>query len=120
MRVSFALVLAGDDQDAIIVESFTLQVAVDESNLRLAKREIDGLLAQASPDAGTTTETEVAGFPALTASDVPVPGVEGGESDITIIFDGDQEYFINCQSTPDHRDEVADACEQALETLSFE
>jgi hypothetical protein len=109
-----------DDHDLITVERYTLQVAVDEAKLGLAKREIDGLLAQINPDAGKTTATEIAGLPALAAGDIPVSSIDGATSDISIIFDGNQEYVINCQSTPDHSDEVAEACDQALETLSFE
>jgi hypothetical protein len=110
-----------DEHDLITVERYTLQIAVDEQNLRLAKHEIDALFAKLD-DSGdvVTTQTEIAGFPALTATEIPVSSIEGAASDITIIFDGDQEYVINCQSTPDHRDEVDEACDQALETLSFE
>ena len=93
---------------------------MSERNLDLAKREIDALFEELGPDAPKTTKTEIAGFPALTASDVPVSTIEGAISDVSILFDGDQEYVINCQASPDHRDEVEAACEMALETLSFE
>jgi hypothetical protein len=109
-----------EEHDLITVERFVLRVEISERNLDLAKREIDGLFEQLGPDAPSTTKTEIAGFPALTASGVPVSSVEGASSDVSILFDGDQEYVINCQSTPDHRDEVTEACEMALETLSFE
>ena len=33
------------------------------------------------------------------------------------VFDGDKEYFINCQSVPDGREELDEACERAIETL---
>src|SRR5687768_66496 len=57
-----------DDENGILVQSFTLQRAVDESNLNEAKAEIDGLLNQVEP--GTTTVAgEVAGFPALTVDE---------------------------------------------------
>ena len=109
-----------DDHDLITVERYTLKIAVSERNLGLAKREIDALFTQVD-DSGSaaTAETEIAGLPALTASDIPVLSIEGAVSDISIIFDGDQEYVINCQSTSEHRDEVAEACDQALETLAF-
>ena len=109
-----------DEQDAIILEHFIVQIEVNEQNLRLAKREIDSLLQQLGPGAPPTTETEVAGLPALTATEVPVSDIEGGLSDLTILFDGDDEYVINCQSTEEHRDEVDEACEMALDTLEFE
>jgi hypothetical protein len=106
-----------DDDNVILAQLFTLTITIDESNLQVARREIGGLLAQinASPD---LRESKVAGLPALTAEDVAVPSVDEGTSDLTFIFDGDQEYLINCQSTPDHRSEVGEACDLAL--TSFE
>ena len=47
-----------------------------------------------------------------------MPSIEDGESRFTVLFDGDQEYLINCQSTPEHRDEVDEACDEALATLA--
>lgn len=108
-----------EENDLIAVQSFTLQAEVDQSNLDLAKREVDGLVRQLDPDA-STQPTEVAGLPALSAENVIVPGLEGGESRLTIIFDGDTEYVFNCQSTPERRAEVDEACDLALETLEFE
>ena len=34
------------------------------------------------------------------------------------VFDGDKEYFINCQSVPDGREELDEACDRAIETLA--
>ena len=108
-----------NDDNAIILQRFTLRIAVDESNLRLAQREIDGLMAQVDPDA-SSEPTEVAGLPALLIEKVDVPSIQGGESRLTILFDGDQEYVVNCQSTPEDRAEIEAACETALETLTLE
>lgn len=108
-----------EENDLIAIQSFTLRVEVDQSNLDQAKREIDGLVRQLDPDV-STEPTDVAGLPALTADRVVVPGIEDGESRLTIIFDGDQEYVFNCQSTSAHRAEVAEACDMALDTLEFE
>jgi hypothetical protein len=35
------------------------------------------------------------------------------------MFDGDQEYQLNCQSTPGERDAVDAACDQAIATLKL-
>lgn len=43
---------------------------------------------------------------------------EEGESRLVALFEGDQEYLLNCQSTPDEREQVDEACEQMLETRS--
>ena len=107
-----------DEDDVLIVQSFTLNVAIDESNLELAKREIDGLIQQVDP-AADSSKTEVAGLPALELDGVPVPSVEDAESRLNVIFDGDQEYFLNCQSTSENRDEIAEACDLALATFAL-
>ena len=43
---------------------------------------------------------------------------EDGRSTIVAVFDGDKEYFINCQSVPDGREELDEACDRAIETLA--
>jgi hypothetical protein len=109
----------GLDQDNILlVQSFTLNLPIDESNLELAKDEIDALAQQVAPGA-ESQETEVGGLPAVELDGIEVPTVEDGESKLTAIFDGDQEYFLNCQSTPEHREEIAEACDLALETFAL-
>lgn len=109
----------GLDQDNILlVQSFTLNIPIDESNLDLAKQEIDGLAQQVAPGA-ESQETEVAGLPAVELEGIEVPTVESGESKLTAIFDGEQEYFLNCQSTPEQREEIEGACDLALETFAL-
>jgi hypothetical protein len=108
-----------DEDNAIVVQRYTVMIEVTEQNLPRVKPEVDALVRQFDPQAGPSEITEVAGLPAL-AAQIAVPSLDDGLSDFTFIFDGDQEYLINCQSTPDHREEVDEACAQALETLSFE
>jgi hypothetical protein len=112
------LAVSLDQDNILLVQSFTLNIAIDESNLNLAKQEIDGLAQQVAPGA-ESQETEVAGLPALELEGIEVPTVEDGESTLTAIFDGEQEYFLNCQSTPEHREEIAEACDLALETFEL-
>lgn len=107
-----------DDDNALLVQRFTLNVAIDESNLDLAKDEFDRLAQQVAPDAAFT-QTRVAGLPALELEGVPVESAPDGVSRLTVIFDGDQEYFLNCQSTPEKRAEVEEACDLALETFEL-
>jgi hypothetical protein len=111
--------VAIDDDDLILVQLFDLNTPIDESNLVLAKREIDQLLAQYTPNA-ETRKTTVAGLPALTADGIAVKSVPDAESRFTFIFDGAKEYELNCQATPEHRAEVDAACDQALSTLKLD
>jgi hypothetical protein len=106
-----------DEDNGIVLQRVTLNQEVDETNLAVAKREFDGLIAQVDPDAqGETGET--AGFPSLEYEPIALTTPEDGESRILFLFEGDQEYVLNCQSTPERREEVDAACEQMRDTLA--
>ncbi len=105
-----------DATNGIILERFELNTEIDADNLHLAQRELDGLISQLDPNAsGEAGET--GGYPSVTYDSVPVPGSDGTESKLVALFDGDQEYMLNCQSNEEHRDDVAAGCQQALDTL---
>jgi hypothetical protein len=110
--------IATDDDNALILQRFTLNRAVDKGNLDVAKRELDGLVKQFDPRAALAKTGELAGFPSLTYEAVRLTTPEDGESRLIVLFQGDQEYLINCQSTPDGRDEVEEACDLAVKTLA--
>ena len=109
--------VASDNDNMIVVERFTLNVEVDQSNLDQAKQEFDQLFQQVDPSA-ESQPGEIAGLPSLSLDAITVPTPEDGESRITVLFEGDQEYLINCQSTPEGRPEVEAACDLMLETLT--
>ena len=115
--VDETVAIAMDDDNALILQRATLNLEIDEANLGLAKEEFDGLVQQVDPGAAGE-EGELAGFPSLTYDAVTLTTPEEGESRITILFEGDQEYVINCQSTPDGREGIEEACDLALETLA--
>lgn len=108
-----------DEDNGIIVQRYSLQQNITKDNLDLAKAEFDALVAGLSPDAAKGATTEVAGLPALRYDKVPVGSVEKGESRLIVVFDGATEYLINCQSTPDKRSEINEACDQAVDTLEL-
>lgn len=108
--------VALDEENTILLQRFTLAQEITEDNLGLAKQEFDGLIQQLDPES-ETEETEVAGYPALTTDAIPLTTPEDGESRLTILFDGDQEYLVNCQSAPEERDAVDAACEKAIESI---
>jgi hypothetical protein len=106
-----------DEDNGIIVQRYKLQESINEGNLVLAKTEFDALVAGLSPDAAKGETSEIAGLPALRYSNVPVGSVKGGESRLIVVFDGSTEYLINCQSTPQKRTEINEACDLAVDTL---
>jgi hypothetical protein len=108
-----------DDDAGLLVQSYQLNREVTYANLDAAKAEFDRLVSQIDRSA-SARKIEVAGHPALVYDSIGITTIDGGMSRITVFFDGDQEYLLNCQSTPETRDEVADACDLALETLEFQ
>ena len=111
---NLALVL--DDTNGIILQTAPLNVAVTKANLDAAKREFDALVGKADPSA-SGRPTEVGGFPALEYTPIAISSIPDGQSQITFLFQGRNEYVINCQSTPDHRSQMDAACDQAVSTL---
>ncbi len=97
---------------------YTLNTEVDQGNLGLAKQEFDGLIQQVDADAAPAGEGGLAGFPSLTYDAGTLTTPEDGESRLVVPFEGDQEYVINCQSTPADRDEIEEACDLAVDTLA--
>ena len=112
------LALAIDEDNLIVLQRITLNLEVTEKNLPVAKEELDGLLAQLDPAAPQGTTGETAGFPSLEYEPVAIDDPAEGESQLLVLFDGDQEYVLNCQSTPDEREQVDEACAEMRETLA--
>jgi hypothetical protein len=104
-----------DKQNAILVTHYALGVEVTRENIADAKRETDALIRQVEPNA-SGRRRQVGGLPAI-EYEVDVPSIEDARSRLVFIFDGADEYLINCQWKPDKREEIEDACRIALDTL---
>lgn len=105
------------DEDGLLIEEYELNIEVDGSNLEVVQAELDRLFQGVATETPKAKRTEVAGLPALEYDGLEVPTREDATSRFTFIFDGDREYLINCQSTPDAEAEVAEACDLALSTF---
>ena len=106
-----------DKRDVIIVQRYDLNRVVDEDNLDRVKSELDRLVAEISPRAGAGEAGTTSGFPSIDYPGLAVRAIENAESRLVALFDGDVEYLINCQSTPERRADVEKACEQVLKTV---
>lgn len=78
---------------------------------------MDDLFEQGTGQPGDGEETEIGGLPALEYESAPTKGRPGEEARLLVIFDGDTEYTINCQSTEKRREDIEKACDTVLETL---
>lgn len=106
-----------DEDNGIIVQRYRLQRSIDAESLDIAKAEFDQLVAGLAPDAPEGEQTEIGGLPALRYSGVPVSSPADAQSRLIVLFDGSTEYLINCQSTPEKRQEIEEACDLAVDTL---
>jgi hypothetical protein len=116
-RAEESRALGLDEDNGIIVQRYRLQRSIDETSLDAAKAEFDELVSELAPDAPAGQKTEIGGLPALSYTDVPVTDPANAESRLIVLFDGSTEYLINCQSTPDKRDQMNEACDMAVDTL---
>ena len=107
-----------DTKDVIIVQRYDLNVAIDEKNLDRAKAELDPLVAQISPGAPAGQTGKIRGFPSIDYEGLEVRQIDGAETRLVALFDGDAEYLINCQSRPNRRAEIDRACAQVLKTVA--
>lgn len=104
------------DDNGIFLATYTTSEPITDQNIDQAKAALDRLVAQADPSAKGTVG-EVGGFPSVSFDAVPVSDPSDAETNVVALFDGTSEYFINCQWTSDHEDEVKDACDQLRSTL---
>lgn len=108
-----------DETNVIVVQRFDLETEVTEGNLDRVKREADTLFSELAGERARGEETEVAGLPALEYQ-IELEEPADAETRAVAVFDGDVQYLLNCQSTPEQRQRIEAACDLALDTLQVE
>jgi hypothetical protein len=114
-----SVALATSEDNAIFVQRYGLNRPVGARDADVVREELDQVLSNL---AGTEVEGEPidSGGPLTFRYEIDrLETPEDGRSTIVVTFDGDTEYFINCQSVPDGREELEEACDQAIETLEL-
>jgi hypothetical protein len=96
---------------------------VTDANIAEIEEELDtviqGVVSQAGGEvASGPTQTTVAGFPAYEYewSGVQVNG-EAKDSRAIFLFNGDLEYFMNCQYSAETEEDVLAGCQMILDTF---
>jgi len=112
-----ARALGLDDRNAIVVSRYGLNVAVTAENADQVKPELDDLISGLAGTELSGKQVQIGGFPGFEYTfDLEDP--PEGRSRFFVLFDGKIEYTLNCQSTPDKREELQAACRQAVDTLA--
>ena len=113
-----SVALAMSEDNAIFVQRYGLDRVVTPELADAVKAELDGVLTRLAGTEVSGRRIDVGGPVAFRYEIERLQDPEDGRSTIVAVFDGDKEYFINCQSVPDGREELDEACEQAIDTLA--
>ena len=112
-----------DDTNLVNITAYQLNIEVTDENIADIEAELDGVIQQVVDQAGGTvasgpTQTTLAGFPAYEYewSGVQVDG-EAKDSRAVFLFDGDVEYFMNCQYSTETEEDVLAGCQLILDTF---
>ncbi|HLM25733.1 MAG TPA: DUF2510 domain-containing protein [Thermoleophilaceae bacterium] len=109
--------LAIDDKNGIAVSKYEQETSVTEANIGFTRSVLDGVVRQLSSEpAPSGKRVTVAGLPGF-EYEFPIRSLSGVRSRSIFLFQGRDEYQINCQFEPGRRSTVMEACDQALDTL---
>ena len=106
-----------DTRNVIFVQRFDLERSIGKEELGAIKPQVDSLFEQGTGKPGDGEETEIGGLPALEYESAPTKGRPGEQARLLVLFDGDTEYTINCQSDEERREDIEEACDTVVETL---
>lgn len=109
--------LARSEDNAIFLQRYGLNRAVSPKEADGVREELDQVLGRLAGGDLEGKPVDVGGPLAFRYEIDRLNTPEDGRSTIVVMFDGDTEYFMNCQSVPDGRSELEEACEQAIDTL---
>lgn len=117
-KAAESVALAMSEDNAIFVQRYDLGEPVTAANAESVKRQLDKVLSRLAGTEVSGKRIDAGGLLAFRYEIDELREPEDGRSTIVAVFDGDTEYFINCQSVPDGREELDEACERAIETLA--
>ena len=117
-RAQKSVALAMSEDNAIFVQRYRLGRTVTAGDAAAVKEQLDKVLSGLAETEVSGERIDAGGLLAFRYEIEKLQKPEDGRSTIVAVFDGDTEYFINCQSVPDGRQELDEACERAIETLA--
>jgi hypothetical protein len=111
-----------DGYDTLVIFWCDMNENAPDSNLDVLKKRLDDASGKAFPGASGTTgaKIEAGGLPGLEYN-LPLLQAPGGAMRYVALLgkNGEhvREYIIECQSTPNHRPEIDQACQLVLNTI---
>lgn len=83
-------------------------------------RVVKRLTREAGGSAGDAKVVKYGGLPGYQYVLSYSSGGQKLQNQLTFLFQGENEFLIGCQSSPDKRNEMSDGCEQILESIEFD
>ncbi len=83
-------------------------------------RVVKRLTREAGGEAGDAKQVKYGDLPGYQYVVSYSSGGQKLQNQLTFLFQGENEFLIGCQSSPDKRDELSDGCKQILESLEFD
>ncbi|MGI9023523.1 MAG: hypothetical protein ACR2HV_09900 [Acidimicrobiales bacterium] len=107
-----------DEDNSVFLTRYDLAQPVGSAELPDQLNELNGVITRFAGETSSGTMTEIGGLPAVTFEEFALQDdPDDRRSRVVFLFDGKVEYEVNCQSTPDGRDEMSRGCDQILSTL---
>jgi PsbP-like protein len=112
-----------DGNNFVSLTEYEVNIEVGEENISELEQEIGETIEQLTQQAGGNvdegpSEVTMGGLPGFRFE---LSGVEaeGGTvaSSILLVFDGTTEYFLNCQFTDEHQEEIDEGCTQIIDSF---
>jgi hypothetical protein len=104
-------------ESVIILTKYQLRQPVTAANVSTTVSEADELFGQLAGHPVHGHATEVGGMPAIEYAPTALSEPPAARSTLLLVFDGDVEYLVNCQATPDKRRQLEAACTLARSSL---
>jgi hypothetical protein len=101
----------------VIVTRYDLREPVTADSLPDVVGEADELFSDLAGQPLRGRTTEVGGMPAIEYAPFGLQQPSGARSELLIVFDGDRQYLVNCQSTSERRRDLEAACDVVRATL---
>jgi hypothetical protein len=108
--------VALDTNNLIIVQRYNLNTAINAENLSKYKGDVDRVIGSLAGKKVSGHQVEYGGLPGYEYV-IHVANPAKGESRMAVLFDGNVEYLVNCQSTPDKRDKIEKGCRTVLDSI---
>ena len=106
-----------DTYDGIVVSKYLNAAPVGPEDMVEVLPVFNSQVSQLVEKQVTGSIVDIAGLPGIRYDDLDVPGRVNQKSRLVFLFDGRDQYLLNCQSTAEHRDELTRACDRALATV---